>query len=201
MRLCPDLIRVNSSPFRRCRTKRSGIGSKRRGATCRPACRARTRRRAMVSRHSPEHRQSDRRPAYRAPTTRSVRLAGDLHPIAIRVERHTLIVTIAGPSWSIQDRKAVFFQSPRQLVDLLDGTHRNCNVSQSHPLRARLQNNRRQLARLHHFNTRPALETEKYRSKALGWIGVLASGVRTKILRVKLFAPLQVRSPQGDMID
>jgi len=34
-----------------------------RGATCRPACRARARRRAMASRHSPDHRQSDRRPA------------------------------------------------------------------------------------------------------------------------------------------
>src|SRR5882762_4751351 len=50
---------------------------------------------------------------------------------------------------------------------------------------------------MHHFDTCTAFETEKNRLKPLGLFDILASGVRTEILRVELFAPLQVCSPQS----
>src|SRR5580698_5805555 len=65
------------------------------------------------------------------------RLSANLNAVAVRVEYNALVVAVAGTPWAIDNRDAVFAQTPGEFIDNLFRTHAYREMRKTQPLSSR----------------------------------------------------------------
>jgi hypothetical protein len=88
-------------------------------------------------------------------------LTADFYPVAVWIDYHALIVTIAGTSRTIDNRDSIVPQTLCELIDQALRAHRDREMGQPKALNSGRQSYQRQRRRRHRFEACAVGETKK----------------------------------------
>jgi hypothetical protein len=128
-----------------------------------------------------------------------MKLTADFYPVAVWIDYHALIVTIAGTSRPIDNRESIVPQTLCELIDQALRAYRDREMGQPKALSSGRQSYQRQRRRRHRFEACPVGETKKAGLESLRGIQVTRTRRGAKVRRVEMLAPSEIGGPNRDV--